>query len=148
MNKTREHLTCVEDKCLQCSRFFLILPSTPCSSLKASEIICWKCTWSKCFLIRNSVHIPVQLAELCWCNRDQNSRWVVLNTYWQLFWKLQSLVVFLSDWGKQRILRRDIFRFVGGKTGRWGISVSFIQNKQGESSNKWYNSCVALLLYQ
>lgn len=52
MNKTREHLTTVEDKCLQCSRFFLILPSTPCSNLKASKINCLKCTLKKCFLIK------------------------------------------------------------------------------------------------
>lgn len=39
MNKTREHLTSVEDKRLQCSRFCLILPSAPCSKPKASKII-------------------------------------------------------------------------------------------------------------
>lgn len=41
-NSTREHLASVEDKCLQCSRFCLILPSTPCTELKASKIICLK----------------------------------------------------------------------------------------------------------
>lgn len=115
VNKTREHLARVEDKCLQRSRFFLILPSTPCSSLKASKIICLNCTLSECFLIKNSPHISVQLAELCWCSRDQNLRGVVLQASWQIFWKCKSLVIFLSDWGRQRILRRDAFAFVGGK---------------------------------
>lgn len=116
VNKTREHLTSTGDKCLQCSRFFLILPSTPCSNVKASKIIYLKYTLNKCFLIKNSLHISVQPAELCWCSRYQNLRWVILNTSWQIFWKYKSLVICFFDWGKQRILRRVVFRFVDGKT--------------------------------
>lgn len=110
--------TSVEDKCLQCSRFFLILPSTPCSNLKASKTICLKCTLNKCFLIKNSLHISVQLAELCWCSRDQN-----LSCFEHLLTNILKCKSHISFWlRKARNFEKGYLHICRWKDKvRWGI---------------------------